>query len=115
MYAVENTASNLEFYIMSEQLENPHMDLPNAFWQKLRSLQEEGDPDVLEGMSEPLSDAMAMVLERCLNEALPYPNCKLWNPMEQCFQCFQLRDLMEIQDNYLALSIHIKCKQLRNP
>ena len=66
-------------------------------------------------MSEPLGDAMAVVLERRLNEALPYPNCELQNPMEQRFQCFQLRDLVEIQDNYLALSVHIECEQLRNP
>ena len=38
MYAVENTASDLKFYVTSEQLENLHMDLPNAFQQKLRLL-----------------------------------------------------------------------------
>ena len=107
-YAIENTASDFEFYVMSmNQFENlnPHLDLPNAFRQKLRSLREEGDPDVLEGASEPLGDAMAVVLKRRLNEALPHPDGELRDPIELHFQCFQLGSCIEVQDNYLALSV----------
>ncbi|PIL30265.1 hypothetical protein GSI_07443 [Ganoderma sinense ZZ0214-1] len=114
-YAVENTASDLEFFVTAEQLNNPNLDLPNSFRQMLRAIRRPGDPDILEGASEPLGDVTARVLEQRLNEALPWPEYLRCKPAERRFQCFQLGDLVEIQDHYLALSVHIGCDLLRNP
>ena len=114
-YAVENTASELEFFVTAKQLQNADLDLPNAFRQMLRTLREEGDPDVLEGASEPLGDAMAITLGQRLNEALPWPDCHRGDKTVRRFRCFQLVDTVEIQDNYLALSVHMPCTLLLNP
>ena len=114
-YAVKNTASELEFFVTAKQLQNTDLDLPNAFRQMLQTLHEEGDPDVLEGASEPLGDAMAITLGQRLVEALPWPDCHCGDETVQRFRCFQLVDTVEIQDNYLALSVHMPCTLLLNP
>nr|VWP01829.1 Uncharacterized protein [Ganoderma boninense] len=114
-YAVENTVSELEFFVTAAQLSNPNLDLPNAFQQMLRVICMPGDPDVLEGASEPLGDVMALVLERCLNEMIPWPKTHLRGESTMRFQCFQLRDVVEVQDHYLAVNVHIDCEKLRNP
>ncbi|KAI1786253.1 hypothetical protein LXA43DRAFT_898332, partial [Ganoderma leucocontextum] len=74
----------------------------------------EGEPHFLDGTSEPLGDAMALVLEQHLNETLPYPVGFEDDTSHPRFRCFQLGDMVEILDHYLAISTNVSCEILRN-
>ena len=60
-------------------------------------------------------DVMALVLEQRLNETIPWPETHPQGEPTTRFQCFQLGDVVEVQDQYLALSVHIGCERLLNP
>ncbi|PIL26323.1 hypothetical protein GSI_12079 [Ganoderma sinense ZZ0214-1] len=58
---------------------------------------------------------MALVLEERLNEAIAYPSGFSGDRSTARFHCFQLGDMVEILDHYLAMSINVSCELLQNP
>ncbi|TFK79827.1 hypothetical protein K466DRAFT_467784, partial [Polyporus arcularius HHB13444] len=100
-------------FISSEDLKNPSFDLPAHY--RLALLEQRGpdDPEVLEGESAVLGDVLAVVLEDRLNEALPYPDGRASSGnAARRFRCFQYDTLIDILDDYLALSISIESNKL---
>ncbi len=114
-YAIECTAIDLDVYVTAEQLQNGSLDLPSMYRSVLRDVHVEGELDVLDGTSEPLGDAMALVLEQQLNETMPYPAGSGGDVLCPRFRCFQLGEMVEILDNYLAASTNVSCDILQNP
>ncbi len=82
----------------------------------LRAEQVDSNPEVLDGSSELLGDVLAEVLEQRLNESISYPNSDNCNNLPSRFWCFQLSNVVEIQDNYLSIAISMDCALLEgNP
>ncbi|TFK79804.1 hypothetical protein K466DRAFT_504966, partial [Polyporus arcularius HHB13444] len=114
-YVVENTALDLELYVNTNDLRDPRFDLPHLFLQTLLEHRSPDDPEVLEGASKPIGDAVAAVLEDRLNEALPYPDGRTSDAdTPRRFRCFLYGNEVEILDDYLAISISLRCSVLEN-
>ncbi|KAI0794515.1 hypothetical protein C8Q74DRAFT_1194175, partial [Fomes fomentarius] len=115
-YVVENTALDFELYVSTEELQDGCSDLPNMYRAALRAERVDGDPEVLDGSSELLGDVLAEVLEQRLNESIPYPDRDKCDNLPSRFRCFQLSNVVEIQDNYLSIVVSMDCTLLEgNP
>ncbi|EJF59636.1 hypothetical protein DICSQDRAFT_64631, partial [Dichomitus squalens LYAD-421 SS1] len=98
-------------YLTADELQNAALDLPAKY---RIALSEQNCPYLIEGGTEAMGDAMALILEQELNETLPYPSGHSGDVLRSRFRCFQLDSVVEILDNYLAVSVSISCEKLRN-